>query len=174
VDATETAQLAVQVTKDELDEQSVLRLYNETEGNPLFVIEMASAGLSHAPREAESRVDVSDRPLSTANLPPRMYAVIAGRLAQLSPETRELAGLAATVGRVFTIDILSKASGGDADKLTNELDELWQRRIVRPAPQPSLWSGANMSTGELFGAVANSFDFSHDSTGIGRNLRRQP
>ena len=162
LDATETAQLAAQITKDELDEQSVLRLYHETEGNPLFVIEMASAGLSQDAHEAESSVGISDRPLSTANLPPRMHAVIAGRLAQLSPETRELAGLAATVGRIFTIDILSKASGGDVDNLTNELDELWQRRIVRPAPQPSVSSGTNMSTEEPLGADANSFDFSHD------------
>ena len=54
-----------------------------------------------------------------------MHAVIAGRLAQLSPETRELIGLAAAVGRVFTGDILRKASGVDAGRLTNELDELW-------------------------------------------------
>jgi tetratricopeptide (TPR) repeat protein len=50
-----------------------------------------------------------------------MHAVIAGRMAQLLPETRELAGLAAAVGRVFTADILRTASGVDAESLTNEL-----------------------------------------------------
>jgi DNA-binding SARP family transcriptional activator/predicted ATPase len=148
LDAPETAQLAAQVTKDDLDDLSALQLYRETEGNPLFVVEIASAGLSRRVREAQSVApDVSATRLSTANLPPRMHAVIAGRLAQLSPETRELIGLAATVGRVFTVDILGKASGVDADTLTNELEELWQRRIVRPAP---------------LSADANSFDFSHD------------
>ena len=42
LDAAETAQLAVQVTKRELDDESALRLYRETEGNPLFVVEMAT------------------------------------------------------------------------------------------------------------------------------------
>jgi predicted ATPase len=151
LDAAETAQLAEQIIKDDLDEQSALRLYRETEGNPLFVVEMASAGLNGGAAElAGGGSDVSAQQLSTANLPPRMHAVIAGRLAQLSPETRELTGLAAAVGRVFTGDILRKASGVDAGRLTNELDELWQRRIVRPASRP------------LFSAEANSFDFSHD------------
>ena len=164
LDAAETAQLAVQITRDDLDEQSALRLYRETEGNPLFVVEMASAGLSRGAREqASGALDDSASQLSTANLPPRMHAVIAGRLAQLSPETRELVGLAATVGRVFTVEILHEASGVNADSLTNELDELWQRRIVRPAPQPSSGlSAPNRSTGELFSADTNSFDFSHD------------
>ncbi len=45
LDAVETAQLAGQVAKRELDGQSALRLYRETEGNPLFVVEMARAGL---------------------------------------------------------------------------------------------------------------------------------
>jgi DNA-binding SARP family transcriptional activator len=144
LDAAETAQLAGQVLKDDLDDQSALRLYRETEGNPLFVVEMASAGLNGGSTEPKSGAfDVSAPQLSTAHLPPRMHAVIAGRLAQLSPETRELAGLAATVGRVFTVDILRKASGVATDSLTNDLDELWRRRIVRPA-------------------AVNSFDFSHD------------
>ena len=66
-----------------------------------------------------------------------MHAVIARRLAQLSPGARELAGLAATVGREFTLDILRKASGADEDKLDHGLDELWQRRIVRIVLQQS-------------------------------------
>jgi DNA-binding SARP family transcriptional activator len=148
LDAAETAQLAAQVTKDDLDDQSALSLHRETEGNPLFVVEMASAGLSRAAREHErDGPDGSASRLSTTNLPPRMHAVIASRLAQVSPETRELVGLAAIVGRVFTVDILHKASGISAESLTNELDELWQRRIVRPA---------------ALSADANSFDFSHD------------
>jgi DNA-binding SARP family transcriptional activator/predicted ATPase len=149
LDAAETARLAGQVTKNDLDDQSAWWLYQETEGNPLFVVEIASAGLSMRRVSEPQSVapDVSAARLSAANLPPRMHAVIAGRLVQLSPETRELVGLAATVGRVFTIDILGKASGVDADSLTNELDELWQRRIIRPAS---------------LSANANSFDFSHD------------
>jgi DNA-binding SARP family transcriptional activator/predicted ATPase len=146
LDAAGTAQLAAQVTKTELDVESALRLYHETEGNPLFVVEMANAGLSKAAENDGSGDGTSVPLVPTAHLPPRMHAVIAGRLAQLSPGAHQLAGLAATVGRVFTVEILRKASGTDPDSLTDGLDELWQRRIVRVARH----------TG------SDSFDFSHD------------
>jgi DNA-binding SARP family transcriptional activator len=163
LDAAETAQLAVQVTKRELDDESASRLYRETEGNPLFVVEMASAGPSKGVDKRGSRARASwAPPLSAANLPPRMHAVIARRLAQLTSPARELAGLAATVGRVFTLDILRKASGADADVLNHGLDELWQRRIVRIVPQQSGLIPVNTSTGEEFSTNANGFDFSHD------------
>ena len=162
LDAAETTQLAVQVAKRELDDQSALRLYRETDGNPLFVVEMASAGLGTAPQEGGSGGgDYSIPRISTANLPPRMYAVIAGRLAHLSPGAHELTGLAASVGRAFTVDILREATGADEDNLTHWLDELWQRRIVR-AVQQSASSSDDTSTGQLFPAGAAGFDFSHD------------
>jgi DNA-binding SARP family transcriptional activator len=162
LDAAETAQLAAQVTKAELDDESASRLYHETEGIPLFVVEMINAGLSKAATERGiGGIDLYAPQLSTANLPPRMHAVIAGRLAQLSPGAHELAGLAATIGRVFTVEILREASGTDTDNLTAELDELWQRRIVRAAPQQSGSNPVDSSTSEPF-TRADSFDFSHD------------
>ena len=64
-------------------------------------------------------------------LPPTVQAVIARRLAQLSPAARELAGLAATIGREFAADVLAHACRQDEDTLVRGLDELWQRRIVQ-------------------------------------------
>ena len=61
LDAAETAQLAAQVTKDDLDDQSALRLYRETEGNPLFVVEIASAGLSRRVRKHRAGLLMSPR-----------------------------------------------------------------------------------------------------------------
>ena len=72
-----------------------------------------------------------------------MRSVLEARLAQLSPPARELAGLAATIGREFSFELLAKASGCDEDALVRELDELWQRRIVREHG-------------------ADAYDFSHD------------
>jgi predicted ATPase len=144
LDAAETNQLAMQVTKRELDDESALLLYRASEGNPLFVMEMATAGLGDAYSERTSAEDDFSVPgFSTANLPPRIYAVIAARLAQLSTGAHELVGLAATVGREFAVDILRMASGGDEAHLAHGLDELWQRRIVRSVQN-------------------NNFDFSHD------------
>jgi predicted ATPase len=158
--AAETAQLAAQVVRRDLNQQSASRLYEETKGNPLYVVEMASAGLGAGARKRWSQGrDFSDVRFGPADLPPRMYGVIAGRLAQLSPEARELADLAAVVGRVCTVEILRAASGSDSDTLTERLDELWHRRILRAVPQRSADSP---TTGETSGMDASDFDFSHD------------
>ena len=76
-------------------------------------------------------------------LPPKLYAVIAGRLDQLSSTARELIGVAATIGRAFTLDVLVRASGKDEETVVDALEELWQRRIIREQG-------------------VNAYDFSHD------------
>ena len=59
-----------------------------------------------------------------------MQAVIAARLAQLSAPAYELAGLAATIGRPFSFDLLAKATDWDEGSVSRALEELWQRRII--------------------------------------------
>jgi DNA-binding SARP family transcriptional activator len=118
LNVTETAELAAQVAGRLLDSTEALRLHGETAGNPLFVVETVRAGLP---------VDGA----TGAALPPKVHAVIASRLAQLSPEARATAALAATVGQSFTLELLVEASGDDERTLTRALDELWQRRLVR-------------------------------------------
>ena len=138
LDAAETATLATQMAGRELDTNQVIRLYSETEGNPLFVVETIQAGFDRR-LEAHSQ-SLTSNPQS---LPPRVHAVIAARLAQLSAPARELAGTAATIGRAFTFDVLARASDYDEGSLVRGLDELWQRRIVREQG-------------------TNAYDFSHD------------
>ena len=72
-----------------------------------------------------------------------MYTVIAGRLAQLSAPARELVGLAASIGRAFSLDILLRAGRVDEERVVKALDELWNKRIVREHG-------------------ANAYDFTHD------------
>jgi DNA-binding SARP family transcriptional activator len=89
------------------------RLFAETEGNPLFVVETLRAGWAGGA------------------LTPRVQSVIEARLAQLSEPAGRLAAVAAAVGREFTADVLARASGADEEALVRGLDELWRRRIVR-------------------------------------------
>jgi tetratricopeptide (TPR) repeat protein len=86
------------------------------------VVETLRAGLPVSQEKAERE---------KVHLPPRMQAVLQTRLAQLSPSARDLAGLAATIGRSFSVTVLARAVEADADTLVQGLDELWQRRIVR-------------------------------------------
>ncbi len=85
-------------------------------------------------------------------LPPRVYGVIVGRLHQLTPATRELTGLAATIGRSFNLDLLAAASERDRGMVAHGLDALWHRRIVRP----HLAAGNSPAEGMF------AYDFSHD------------
>ncbi len=59
-----------------------------------------------------------------------MQAVIQSRLVQLSPFARELAQLAAAIGRSFSYELLLQASQQDEHEVVRQLDELWQRRIL--------------------------------------------
>src|SRR6266699_2971725 len=145
LDAAETGKLADAVANRELDLDSVMHLYHETGGYPLFVVEMVRAGLgqvSASPPEADR--PHRQPPLDDARmLPPRVHAVLVGRLLQLSASAREFVELAATIGRAFTLDLLITAGNADADSAVCALDELWHKRIVREHG-------------------ANSYDFTHD------------
>jgi DNA-binding SARP family transcriptional activator/predicted ATPase len=112
----EAAALAVQVARRECDPAFLSGLYQATKGNPLFVVESVRASLE----DQASRVSA----------PPRVQAVIAARLAQLSSPAYELAGIAATIGRPFSFELLAKATDWDEDSVSRALENLWQRRII--------------------------------------------
>lgn len=136
LDAAETARLAAQIGGQELDASASVRLYRETEGNPLFVVETIRAGVSdetvaHANAEPFS-------PPQTDTLPPRVYAVIAGRLTKLSASARSVAALGAAIGRAFPIELLQRAGNENEENLFRALDELWQKRILHEQ-RPNLY-----------------------------------
>jgi predicted ATPase len=118
--AEETVQLAERVGHGGLVRGQEMPLYNVTEGNPLFVVEMVRAGLG-------SNGEGKDR----AGLPPQLQATIQARLVQLTPAARDVARLASAVGREFSFDILLHASDSNEEALVVALEELWQRHIVR-------------------------------------------
>lgn len=132
LDAAETATLAASMIERELDTASAMRLFGETEGNPLFVVEAVRAGLDAILKQPETdeRIVFPYAP-AAHDLPAGVRTIISGRLAQLSPSARELAALAAVVGREFSFDILTQASQSDEESIVRALDELWERRIVR-------------------------------------------
>ena len=133
LDAAETARLAAQTANRQFDAETTTRLYRETEGNPLFVVEtIRGDGALSAATRAEG-----------SPLPPRVHAVIAGRLAQLSPPARQVAAAAAVIARAFTLPVLARTLNCSEPELVPALDELWERRIVREQGP-------------------NTYDFTHD------------
>lgn len=115
----DTTQLTAHLIGTTPDMRSASRLYAETEGNPLFVIETVRAG------------NLGDPDERITALPPKIQMVILSRLAQLSPLARRIANIAAVIGRSFAYDVLAEASLQDEISLVQGLDELWQRQIIR-------------------------------------------
>ena len=138
-----TARLAAQMLGRDLDLEVASHLYAETEGHPLLIVEMVRAqwapGLARDHQLPPSTSGHTSAPkariehprASLHALPPKVHAIIQSRLAQLSPQARELAALAATIGRSFTYQVLAQADDSDEASLVGALDELWQRRIIR-------------------------------------------
>lgn len=118
LDPAATAEMAALVERRALRPDTAARLWQETEGNPLFVLEALRAGFG------------SDRTGRIA-LTPTVHAVITARLDRLSPGARRLAEVAATIGREFPTAVLATAAGRTEDELTDDLDELWEHHVVR-------------------------------------------
>ncbi|MBE2240226.1 MAG: AAA family ATPase [Caldilineaceae bacterium] len=142
LNAAETATLAAQVQGYALDSAASMRLYRETEGNPLFVVETIRASMAHS-AAAAAAPDAAAADADPTILPPRVQAVIVERLAQLSPTARKVVQVGAVIGRAFALELLLLTAHEDEETVIHALDELWQRRIVHEQ-------------------AANLFDFTHD------------
>jgi DNA-binding SARP family transcriptional activator len=114
----ETVVLAERMSGQPLALPDADQFFRETEGNPLFVVEALRAGWTG---RGDGRGWTS----------PKVQSVIESRLGQLSGPTRALVGVAATIGREFTSDVLARAGEADESTLVRSLDELWRRRIIR-------------------------------------------
>lgn len=150
LDANDTTRLAASVAGRAIEPHEAAEIYHDTEGNPLFVVEMvrARAGGKETNRqigkEAREPLEVGLAAMVAAPaLSPKVRAVIQSRLALLSPGAQALAQTAAVIGREFSLDVLVRSSGQDRATVLQNLDELWQRQLVR------VQSGA-------------SYDFSHE------------
>src|SRR5262249_26412209 len=96
---------------DRIDPELAARLWVETEGNPLFIIEVLRAGVSPEG--------------SQAALTPTMRAVLGARLGQLPDGARRLAEVAAVIGRPFPVGLLVAATGVREPWLVDPPCELW-------------------------------------------------
>ena len=115
LDADQTATLAGSVTGRVPTGADAALMHDATGGFPLFVVEAARTAVTEG--RSGTATDWSD--------------ILRRRLLQTSPAARETAGLAAALGRDFSLSLLVEASDLDADTVVVAVDELWRHRIVR-------------------------------------------
>ena len=115
LDADQTATLAGSVTGQVPTGADAALMHDATGGLPLFVVEAARTAVTEG--RSGTATDWSD--------------ILRRRLLQTSPAARETAGLAAALGRDFSLSLLVEASDLEADTVVVAVDELWRHRIVR-------------------------------------------
>jgi DNA-binding SARP family transcriptional activator len=118
LDRRATAEMAALVGSRALAPEAATRLWAETDGNPLFIVEAMRSGFG-----ARAPAPVA--------LTATVHALITSRLDRVSPTARGIAEIAATIGREFTAPVLAAAAGRSEDELVDDLDELWRLHIVR-------------------------------------------
>jgi DNA-binding SARP family transcriptional activator/tetratricopeptide (TPR) repeat protein len=127
LDDRDTAALAQMVAGAPLNQPLQADLYQDTGGNPLFIIETIRARLAEAAGPAPL-----DPPAGPADLPPKMKAIIRSRLRFLSAEAYDLVKVAANTGTACDEALLLAAGLLPADRLSRALDELSRHRILEP------------------------------------------
>ncbi len=98
----------------EPDEALVAAMYEETEGNPLFLDEVVRLLVSEG-----KLADVALAPFPRLEIPHGIRAVIDHRVGRLSEECRSALTLAAVLGREFSLDALALVSGSSAGRIVD-------------------------------------------------------
>jgi class 3 adenylate cyclase/tetratricopeptide (TPR) repeat protein len=104
-------------------------IYGETEGNPLFVVEVVRLLVAEGTLD-----DVGEGRVRRVALPAGVREVIDRRLRRLSEDSRRILTLASVFGREFTLDLLAALSDVPTDALLDRLDDALRASLVTEAP----------------------------------------
>lgn len=143
LDETATMALARTLIQSQLDAADAHVLFQETEGNPLFIVE--TLRMSEQEIKAANAQSQSSPHAMPTSLPPKVQALIEARLAQLSSPATDLINLAAVISRAFSFELLHQGSGQAEDEVVSGVEELLQRQLIREQVDSS-----------------DDFDFAHD------------
>jgi tetratricopeptide (TPR) repeat protein len=128
LDRPEVATFIEESAGVEPDEALVGAIYEETEGNPLFLEEVVRLLVSEG-----KLADVALAPFTQLEIPHGIRAVIDHRVGRLSEECRSALTLAAILGREFSLETLGVVSGSSPQELLELLDDAIAERVVIPA-----------------------------------------
>jgi len=128
----EIAKLAATTHGRELSEPAVARLYEKTDGNPLFVTQLLHA--LHPDAHDAARESARGGATSAVLSRDVMRDAIALHLGELTPPCVRVLEVAAVLGRTFTLATLSGTAGMETSQLLPVLDEAIRARVVARPP----------------------------------------
>jgi class 3 adenylate cyclase/tetratricopeptide (TPR) repeat protein len=103
-----------------LPESVVADIVRRTDGVPLFLEELTRSVVEAAGS------------MSASQVPETLHGSLLARLDRLGPDTKEVAQIAATIGREFDRSLLGMVADNSDDKLALALDRLTASQIVLP------------------------------------------
>ena len=120
------------IFRSSMGEEFVEKLYEETEGNPLFALETLRMLVDEgflSERDGRWRLTA---PMEKIKIPSKVHEVITRRITRLGREERNLLDLAAVCGHSFNPDILCRTMASDLATILQKLVEVEQRhRLIR-------------------------------------------
>ena len=107
------------------------KLFKETEGNPLFAVEILNMLVDEGYFSEKDERWTLAAPMEKIGIPSKVHEVITRRIVRLNCEKRKLLDIAAVCGHSFTADTLSRALTVDIADVLQMLAELEQKhRLV--------------------------------------------
>jgi len=107
-------------------------VHQETEGNPLFVLELAELLVEEGILGFEAGTWKQVRDLGQVDIPSKVYEVIIRRLNRLDEDLREALDMGSINGEEFTFDLLASVLGWDRMRLLRSLRSLERNyRLIR-------------------------------------------
>jgi predicted ATPase/DNA-binding SARP family transcriptional activator len=148
-------------------ESLALRLYEETEGLPYFLVEyLAMLELPADDLADPANSNQKDHPDIAPSLPmpAGVRDLLRSRMAPVSETGRQLLHAAAVIGRSFDFDALRSASGRSEEETIVSLEELLARGLVveRSAESDSEMDRNKLGAEARIPSVLPVYDFSHE------------
>jgi predicted ATPase len=111
----------------QIDDEVRDLIYRETEGNPLFIIELVKYLVEESMiMNAEGTWKLAMKG-DELNIPPKIYQVILRRMSRLDKRFRDLLDYASVIGETFSSSVLVEALKAQRFELLNQLRDLEQK-----------------------------------------------
>lgn len=125
-------ELITSLFRSTIGEEFVERLYEATEGNPLFTLETLNMLMDEGFLAEKEGNWMLTAPIEKIGIPSKVQEVVVRRIARLGREERKLLDLAAVCGHSFRPDTLSRILTLDVVKVLQTLFEVEERhRLIR-------------------------------------------
>jgi predicted ATPase len=116
--------LSSQLGKNEFNDEFKNRIYSETDGNPLFIIQLIKYLVEEEVVINDDGIWKLDKELEEINIPTKIYNVIARRLDKLEKADRKVLDYSSVIGPMFTSNVLSHSLGVERIPLLEQLRAL--------------------------------------------------